>query len=87
MWTNVLRDETLVDALPSALTVFWAYLDGGDRRARRRLGRVAHAATFRSPPPATPSISTPGARTRDGGVSRKAVVELASAMITRAARR
>ena len=88
MWTNVLRDETLVDALPSVLTGFWAYLDDaagalaegwGARGGRRRvlLAATRHAADFH----------TWRSLTRDGGVSRKAVVELASAMITRAAGR
>ena len=57
MWTNVLRDETLVDALPSALTGFWAYLDDaagalaedwGVRGGRRRvlLAATRHAVDF-----------------------------------------
>jgi AcrR family transcriptional regulator len=88
MWTNVLRDETLVDALGSALTGFWAYLDDvadalaagwGARGARRGvlLAAARHAVDFH----------TWRSLTRDGGVSRAAVVELASAMITRAASR
>ncbi len=88
MWTNVLRDETLVDALPSVMTGFWAYLDDaagalaegwGVRGGRRQvlLAATRHAVDFH----------TWRSLTRDGGVSRKAVVELASAMITRAARR
>jgi AcrR family transcriptional regulator len=88
MWTNVLRDETLVDALPSALTVFWTYLDDaaaavaegwGVRGGRRRVLQAAtrHAVDFH----------TWRSLTGDRGISRTAVVELASAMITRAASR
>jgi AcrR family transcriptional regulator len=88
MWTNVLRDETLVDALPSALTGFWAYLadaagalaEGWGVRGGRR--RVLLAATRH-----TVDFHTWRSLTRDGGVSRTAVVELASALITRAATR
>jgi AcrR family transcriptional regulator len=88
MWINVLRDETLVDALPSALEGFWAFLDeAGDVLAagwgalggRRRvlLAAVHHAVDF----------NTWRSLTRNGGVSRAAAIELASAMITRAASR
>jgi AcrR family transcriptional regulator len=88
MWTNVLRDETLVDALASALAGFWAYLDDAAdalaagwraRGARRRvlLAATRHAVDFH----------TWRSLTRDGRVSRAAVVELASTMITRAATR
>jgi AcrR family transcriptional regulator len=86
--TNVLRDETLVDALPPVLTGFWAYLDDAAgalgegwavRGGRRRvlLAATRHAVDFH----------TWRSLTRDGRVGRMAVVELASAMITRAARR
>ena len=87
-WTNVLRDETLVDALPPVLTGFWAYLDHaagaladgwGVRGGRRRvlLAATRHAVDFH----------TWRSLTRQNGISREAVVELASAMITRAASR
>ena len=86
MWAKVLRDETLVDALPPVLTGFWSYVDDaaralaegwGVRGGRRHvmLAATRHAVDFH----------TWRSLTRDGGVSRKAVVELASAMITRAA--
>jgi AcrR family transcriptional regulator len=86
LWTNVLRDETLVDSLAPALTPFWAFLDDGAgalaarwgaRGGRRRvlLAAARHAVDFH----------TWRSLTRDGGVSRAAVVELASAMVTRAA--
>jgi AcrR family transcriptional regulator len=86
MWTKVLRDETLVDALPSSLAVFWDYLedaagalaeDWGARGGRRRvlLAATRHAVDFH----------TWRSLTGSGAVSRAAVVELASAMITRAA--
>jgi AcrR family transcriptional regulator len=86
MWTNVLRDETLVDALPSSLAVFWDYLEDaagalaegwGARGGRRRvlLAATRHAVDFH----------TWRSLTGSGAVSRAAVVELASAMITRAA--
>jgi AcrR family transcriptional regulator len=88
MWTNVLRDETLVDSVASELTGFWAYLDDaagalaagwGARGGRRRvlLAAARHAVDFH----------TWRSLTRDGGVSRAAVVELASALIARAASR
>ena len=88
MWTNVLRDETLVDALPSSLVVFWDYLeeaagalaDGwGARGGRRRvlLAATRHAVDFH----------TWRSLTRSGAVNRAAAVELASALITRAASR
>ena len=86
MWTNVLRDETLVPSVASALTEFWAYLDAAAdalaagwsaRGGRRRVLEAAarHAVDFR----------TWRSLARDGGVSRAAVVELASAMVTRGA--
>jgi AcrR family transcriptional regulator len=88
MWINVLRDETLVDALASALMPFWAFLDEaggalatgwGVRGGRRRvlLAAARHAVDF----------NTWRSLAREGGVSRAAAVELASAMITRAAQR
>jgi AcrR family transcriptional regulator len=88
MWTNVLRDETLVASVASALTGFWAYLDaaadvlaaGWGARGGRRGVLVAaarHAVDFR----------TWRSLARDGGVSRAATVELASAMVSRASGR
>ena len=88
MWTNVLRDETLVPSVASALTAFWAYLEAaadalangwGARGGRRRvlLAAARHAVDFR----------TWRSLARDGGVSRAAVVELASAMVSRASGR
>jgi len=88
MWTNVLRDETLVDSLGLALAAFWAYLDEaadalaagwGARAARRRVVLTAarHAVDFH----------TWRSLTRGGEIDRAAVVELASAMLTRAASR
>jgi AcrR family transcriptional regulator len=88
MWTNVLRDETLVASVASALTEFWANLDaaadalaaGWGARGGRRGVLVAatrHAVDFR----------TWRSLARDGGVSRVAVVELASAMVSRASGR
>ncbi len=88
MWTNVLRDETLVASVASTLTGFWAYLDAaadalaagwGGRGGRRRvvLAAARHAVDFR----------TWRSLARDGGVSRAAVVELAVAMVSRASGR
>ena len=88
MWTNVLRDETLVEAVASTLTGFWAYLDDaadalaagwGARGARRRvlLAATRHAVDFH----------TWRSLTRDGAIDRATVVDLASAMVTRAAGR
>jgi AcrR family transcriptional regulator len=88
LWTNVLRDETLVASVESALTGFWDYLDAaadvlaagwGARGGRRRvlLAAASHAVDFR----------TWRSLAGDGGVSRAAVVELASAMVSRASGR
>jgi AcrR family transcriptional regulator len=88
MLINVLRDETLVDALAPVLEGFWAYLDDaagalaegwGVRGGRRPvlLAATRHAVDFH----------TWRSLTRDGGVGRAAVAELTSAMITRAATR
>jgi AcrR family transcriptional regulator len=85
MWTNVLRDETLVASVASALTGFRAYLDAaadalatgwGARGARRRvlLAAARHAVDFR----------TWRSLARDGEVNRATVVELTTAMISRA---
>jgi AcrR family transcriptional regulator len=86
MWTNVLRDETLVAAVGPTLAPFRAYLDDaaralaagwGARGGRRALLLAAarHAVDFH----------TWRSLARDGGVSRAGVVELTSAMVTRAA--
>jgi AcrR family transcriptional regulator len=88
MWTNVLRDETLVEAVASAVTVFHGFLDDaaaalvagwGARGTRARVLRAAtrHAVDF----------TTWRSLAHDGGLSRDAVVELASAMVARAASR
>jgi AcrR family transcriptional regulator len=88
MWINVLRDETLVDALPPALAPFRAFLDeaGGALaagwRARGRRRRVLLAATRHAV-----DLNTWRSLTGDGAVSRAAAVDLATAMITRAASR
>ncbi len=86
MWTNVLRDETLVAAVGPALEPFRAYLDdaartfaaGWSARGGRRtmlLAAARHAVDFH----------TWRSLARDGGVSRAGVVELTSAMVSRAA--
>ena len=88
MWTNVLRDETLVPSVAAAITGFWAYLDaaadalaaGWSARGGRR--RVLHAATRHAV-----DFRTWRSLARDGGISRAAVVELASAMVSRASGR
>jgi AcrR family transcriptional regulator len=85
MWTNVLRDETLVAPVAAAITGFWTYLDAaadalaagwGARGGRRRvlLAAARHAVDFR----------TWRSLAHDGRLSRTAVVELASAMVSRA---
>jgi AcrR family transcriptional regulator len=87
MYTNLLRDETLVAPVASRLPLFRAYLDGaarvlaagwGARGGRRTLVVAAarHAVDFH----------TWRSLARDGGVRRAGVVELASAMVSRAAR-
>jgi AcrR family transcriptional regulator len=86
MWTTVLRDETLVAAIGPALEPLRAYLDDAARtlaagwgaRGRRRatlLAATRHAVDFH----------TWRSLARDGGVSRTGVVELTSAMVSRAA--
>jgi AcrR family transcriptional regulator len=86
MYTNLLRDETLVQPVAARLPHFRAYLDGAARvlaegwdvRERRRgMLRAAarHAVDFH----------TWRSLARDGGVRRAGVVELASAMVSRAA--
>ena len=89
LWSNVLRDETLRGEHSQTPLPTWsrAYLDEAASRARRRLGRprtpaarvllaaARHAVDFR----------TWRSLARDGGVSRAAAVDLASAMVTRAA--
>ena len=86
MWTNVLRDETLVAALGPALEPFRAFLDDaaralaagwGARGGRRAmlLAAARHAVDFQ----------TWRSLAGDGGVRRAGVVELTSAMVSRAA--
>jgi AcrR family transcriptional regulator len=86
IWTHVLRDETLVAAVGPALQPFRAYLDDAARalaagwgaRGKRRtmlLAAARHAVDFQ----------TWRSLARDGGVNRAGVVELASAMVSRAA--
>ena len=64
MWTNVLRDATLVAAVGPALEPFLAYLDERRARSPPAGARAAAAARCSSPRPATPSTSRPGARSR-----------------------
>jgi AcrR family transcriptional regulator len=86
MYTNLLRDETLVAPVAARLPHFRAYLDDaarvlaagwGARGGRRALVVAAarHAVDFH----------TWRSLARDGGVRRAGVVELASAMVARAA--
>ncbi len=86
MYANLLRDETLVAPVAARLPYFRAYLDeaasvlaaGWGVRGRRRSLVVAaarHAVDF----------STWRSLARDGGVPRTGVIELASAMVGRAA--
>ena len=87
MYSNLFRDETLVAPVGARLPHFRAYLDDAARvlaagwgaRGGRRAMLVAaarHALDFH----------TWRSLARDGGVRRAGVVELASAMVTRAAR-
>jgi AcrR family transcriptional regulator len=86
MYSNILRDETLVAAVGARLPHFRVYLDdaaralaaGWDVRGRRRtmlMAAARHAVDFH----------TWRSLARDTGVRRAGVVELASAMIGRAA--
>lgn len=87
MYTNLLRDETLVPGVGARLPEFRGYLDdaaralaaGWSARGRRRTMLVAaarHAVDFH----------TWRSLAREGGVRRAEAVELASAMVVRAAR-
>ena len=63
MYTNILRDETLVAPVGARLPHFRAYLEGAARVLADRLGRARDSGgRCSSPPRATPSTSTPGAR-------------------------
>jgi AcrR family transcriptional regulator len=86
MWTNVLRDETLVAAVGPNLEPFRVYLDDAARalatgwgaRGSRRvmlLAAARHAVDFH----------TWRSLARDGGIRRAGVVDLTSAMVSRAA--
>jgi AcrR family transcriptional regulator len=83
MWTNVLRDETLVAAVGPNLAPFRAYLDdaadalaaGWGGRREMLLAAARHAVDFH----------TWRSLARDGGIKRAGVVELTSAMVRRAA--
>ena len=86
MYTNLFRDETLVEPVAARLPHFRTYLDsaarvlaaGWDVRGRREAMLIAaarHAVDFH----------TWRSLARDGGVRRAGVVELASAMVSRAA--
>ena len=85
MWARVLRDETLVAAVTTALIPFRAFLDdaaqtlaaGWGVRGRRRellLAATRHAVDFH----------TWESLAGEGGVGRDGVVELTSAMVGRA---
>ena len=87
MYTNLLRDETLVPGVGARLPSFRRYLDeaaavltaGWNARGRRRAMLAAsarHAVDFH----------TWRSLAREGGVRRAEAVELASAMVARAAR-
>jgi AcrR family transcriptional regulator len=83
MYVNLFRDETLVAPVAARLPRFRAYLDDAARvlaagwGGRRALVRAAarHAVDFH----------TWRSLARDGGVRRAGVVELAAAMVARAA--
>jgi AcrR family transcriptional regulator len=85
MWTNVFRDETLVAAVGEAVAPLRGYLDDAARAlasgwgGRRQvvLAAARHAVDFH----------TWRSLAHEGGVSRQQTVELASAMVQRAAAR
>ena len=74
------RDEPLVPAIGPNLARFRGYLD--DAAGTLAAGWTCPIARCSSRPPATPSTSTPGARS---GISRADAIELTSAMVRRAA--
>jgi len=86
MWTTVLRDETLVAAVGPALEPFRAFLDDAARALAagwgvRGGGRAVLVAAARH----AVDFQTWRSLAGDGGVSRAGVVDLASAMVRRAA--
>jgi AcrR family transcriptional regulator len=86
MWTNVLRDETLVAAIGPALKPFRDYLDEAARTLAAGWGaRGGRRATLRAATRHAVDFSTWRSLARDGGVSRAGVIDLASAMVARAA--
>ena len=80
MYTNLMRDETLVPAVGARLPRFRAYLDGVARvLAEGWDGPMLDAAARHAV-----DFLTWRSLARDGGVPRAGVVELASAMVVRA---
>ena len=80
MYTNLMRDETLVAAVGARLPRFRAYLDGVARvLAEGWDGPMLDAAARHAV-----DFLTWRSLARDGGVPRAGVVELASAMVVRA---
>jgi AcrR family transcriptional regulator len=86
MYSNLMRDETLVAPVGARLPRFRAYLDeaarvlatgweASDERRALVVAAARHAVDFH----------TWRSLARDGGVSRAGVVELSSAMVSRAA--
>jgi AcrR family transcriptional regulator len=86
MWTNVFRDETLVDAVGPALEPLRAYLDDAARTLAAGWGAPGpRRATLLAAARHAVDFHTWRSLAHDGGVSRAGVVELTSAMVSRAA--
>jgi AcrR family transcriptional regulator len=86
MWTNVLRDATLVAAVDSVLEPFRAYLDEAARALASGWGaRGGRRATLLAATRHAVDFHTWRSLARDGRLGRASVVELTSAMVSRAA--
>ncbi len=88
MWTNILRDETLVDVVGRTLVPLRDFLDDAARAlaagwgARGRRRTMLAAATRHAV-----DVHTWRSLAREGGASRAEAVALSSAMVTRATER
>lgn len=88
MFANVLRDEALVPAVPHALVPYRAFL--ADAARALAAGWTAHGRPRRALAAAARHVvdfQTWHSLARDGGVARREAVELAAAMVERAAGR
>ena len=86
MWANVLRDETLVDAVGPALVPFRELLDEASRELAAGWGvRGARRALLLAATRHAVDFHTWRSLAAGGGIGRAEIVELTSAMVERAA--